>query len=76
MTMPPNIRTNPESKYMQKRLGHIADPYDRQRELRLKEHEEHKKKMGEKVAFRTTVYGMKNFNNSRKVFGEDVPIKV
>lgn len=71
ITAQPNIRTNPESKHLQKRLPHIADPYDRPREFRLKDAEKHKKLMGDKVAFRTTVFGCKNFNGTRKVFGEE-----
>ena len=32
---------------------------------------EHQKKMGEKPPFRSTAYGKKPFNNTRKVFGEE-----
>ena len=49
----------------------MAEPYDRQRQLMIKEMKEHQKKMGEKPPFRSTAYGKKAFNNTRKVFGEE-----
>lgn len=77
ITLPPNVKTNPESHEMNKRLPHMKEPYDRMKQLRIKEMEEHHKKMGEKPPFRTTIYGRNNFNNTRKVFGEEgVNIKV
>lgn len=49
----------------------MTEPYDRIRQLRIKEMEDHHKKMGEKPPFRTTVFGKNNFNNTRRVFGEE-----
>jgi len=49
----------------------MTEPYDRQRLLKIKEMQDHHKKMGEKPAFRSTAYGKKPFNNPRKVFGEE-----
>ncbi|KAL4501495.1 hypothetical protein ABPG72_021302 [Tetrahymena utriculariae] len=71
ITAPRNITTNPKNGPIQKHAPYIPDPYERQRELRIKEMEEHKKKLAEKQAFRTTHHGGGAFNSGRKLFGEE-----
>jgi hypothetical protein len=79
ITHPKNITTNPP-KYghgdttvghlLSKTLPHLAEPYNRPKELAAKELAEHKKKLQE-APFRTTSYGNNLFNSHKRTFGKD-----
>lgn len=76
---PRNIVTNPaKAGHGDSTVGHLlnsghkhmADPYNRQRELEIKEKEAAKKKLQEQP-FRSVSHGGENFVNSKKTFGRD-----
>ncbi|EGR34901.1 hypothetical protein IMG5_001300 [Ichthyophthirius multifiliis] len=71
LTQSKNITTNPSSKLQSKHYPHLPDQYERQRQLRIQEMKKHQELLGEKAAFRSTVFGRRNFFNDKKTFGEE-----
>jgi len=76
---PKNITTNPSKNghgdstvghLFAKTHPHMAEPFDRQRELESKEREADKKKLQEQP-FRYNSHGGDNFNRNKHVFGKD-----
>jgi hypothetical protein len=76
---PKNITTNPPKighgastvgHLFNKTYPHMAEPYSRQRELEMKEHEAAKKKLQEQ-AFKVSSHGGENFNKDKNMFGKD-----
>lgn len=77
MLEPRNFLTNPPKKgligkgtLLGPSLEHLADPYNRKRELEIKEHEEHLKKVQDK-AFSQKVKGRETFSTIKEAYGED-----
>jgi len=76
---PKNITTNPPKvghgdstvgHLISKLPPHIADPYNRKRELEAKERQEHNKKLQE-APFRSVSHGNNLFVNTKQTFGKD-----
>lgn len=74
-----NIMTNPPKSghgdttighLLSKGYKHLAEPYNRPKELAAKEREEHKKKLQE-APFRTVSHGNNLFVSTKKTFGKD-----
>jgi len=78
-TQPKNIVTNPPrvghgdsttGHLLSKGYKHMPDPYNRQRELEIKEKEAAKKKLQE-APFRSVSHGGDNFTKGKETFGRD-----
>lgn len=75
ITQPRNVVNNPLEKNLYKFRKHIADPFNRMDELKKKEREAHHSKIGEKLPFKTTIYGDKPFVKDKPTYGLDKEMK-